>query len=398
MRNHKNIIKINGKQYDARTGSIINGSIVEPQNKPKPSIDGFIIAPQPQQNNKPHSAPHSAHKKQPNTPHPHQQNHKKQPASSRQAGNHTKHRKPQRTNTLARNVVKKPSATRKHHAPRHPKPIKKRGYSISQDRLQRAQSVAKSPTITRFERHQTSSITKKHTMVEVRPEPAQHNYRTVDQTRDQNTKPTTPTNSHTSSHKQHQPSIPKSAAEKQFTKAMNDALSHQEKVNKKSTPRSSRLADKLGVNKRTLNAMAGVLSVVLLVGFFAYQNIPNLSLQMASNRAGISAQMPGYTPSGFSFGGPIEYGPGKVSVPFQSNSDDRYFTLTQQSSNWNSEALLDNYIVENNKQYETFNEKGKTIYVYDGSNATWVSGGVLYKIEGTSDLNKDQLIRMATSL
>jgi hypothetical protein len=85
-------------------------------------------------------------------------------------------------------------------------------------------------------------------------------------------------------------------------------------------------------------------------------------------------------------------------VTFRSNSDERNFELQQQVSNWNSQALVDNFILSENKQYQTFQEKGKTIYVYDNANATWVNGGVWYKIEGNSSLNTEQLLKIASSI
>jgi hypothetical protein len=45
-----------------------------------------------------------------------------------------------------------------------------------------------------------------------------------------------------------------------------------------------------------------------------------------------------------------------------------------------------------------FQQKGLTIYMYDGSHATWVNQGVWYTIEGDSLLDTEQLLRIATSL
>lgn len=142
----------------------------------------------------------------------------------------------------------------------------------------------------------------------------------------------------------------------------------------------------------------GGLAALLLTGFFVYQNIPNLSMRVASTRAGFSAQLPGYKPAGFSQEKLVSYAPGKVTVSFRSNSDERQFQLTQQSSNWNSQALADNYLAKADKQYQTFQASGKTIYIYDNSSATWVNGGVWYQIEGQSDLSSDQLLKIANSI
>lgn len=147
-----------------------------------------------------------------------------------------------------------------------------------------------------------------------------------------------------------------------------------------------------------MNAAAGALAIVLLAGFFAYQNIPNISMRVAASRAGFSAKMPGYQPSGFALQGPINYKPGQISLSFKSNSDDRAFNVSQQVSGWNSEALADNYLAANNKEYQTYQDKGRTIYLYDNSRATWVSGGIWYEVDGNGILSSEQLIRVANSL
>lgn len=95
--------------------------------------------------------------------------------------------------------------------------------------------------------------------------------------------------------------------------------------------------------------------------------------------------------------GPIQYGEGAVTLSYQSNSDDRNFQIVQKSSDWNSQSLLENF-VSDKEPYQTFQDKGRTIYIYGKSSATWVSGGVWYQIEGESDLSSDQLLRIVSSL
>jgi hypothetical protein len=155
---------------------------------------------------------------------------------------------------------------------------------------------------------------------------------------------------------------------------------------------------KLGVSRRALSMSSAVLAVALLAGFFAIQNVPNLSMRVAATRAGFDAAMPGYKPAGFSFKGPIKYSPGQVSVSYESNTDARSYEVKQKASNWNSDALLANFVVAEGKQYQTFLDRGRTLYIYDQSNATWVDDGVWYQIEGQSNMTTDQLIRIASSI
>jgi hypothetical protein len=143
---------------------------------------------------------------------------------------------------------------------------------------------------------------------------------------------------------------------------------------------------------------AGTALVLLVAGYITYLNIPNLSLKVAASRAGINATMPGYKPSGFAMSGPINYSQGLVTLNFQSNSDERSFAIAERASSWDSESLLANYVEQETPNYVTFQEKGLTIYVYDGSNATWVDGGIWYTIEGESQLNSDQLLKIASSM
>lgn len=137
---------------------------------------------------------------------------------------------------------------------------------------------------------------------------------------------------------------------------------------------------------------------LLAGGFVTYNNIPNMALRVAASRAGFQASLPNYKPAGYSFTGPVAYSPGSISVNFQSNSDERDFTITQRESSWDSQSLLDNFIISENKQHVTFQERGLTVYVYESSNATWVDGGIWYTIEGNSQLSSEQLLKIAASL
>jgi hypothetical protein len=96
--------------------------------------------------------------------------------------------------------------------------------------------------------------------------------------------------------------------------------------------------------------------------------------------------------------GPIQYQPGEVTLNYRSTSDQRGFNVVQKNSSWNSETLLENFVTAANKPYQTFQANGRTIYIYDGNKATWVDGGIWYNIDGQSNLNSDQLLRIAGSL
>lgn len=166
----------------------------------------------------------------------------------------------------------------------------------------------------------------------------------------------------------------------------------------KRTNRRAKVAHRLRVSPRLLNAGLVMLAVLMLGGYFAYNNTPNLSMRIASTRSGLNGALPGYQPAGFAMKGPIQYQPGQITVAFRSNSDDRNYTLNERTSNWDSEALLENHVAVNKRSYQTFQDKGKTIYIYDGDSASWMDNGVWYEIKGNASLDTDQMLRIANSL
>lgn len=152
-------------------------------------------------------------------------------------------------------------------------------------------------------------------------------------------------------------------------------------------------------HKRKLSTIVTVLvSMLLIGGFIAYQNIPTISLRVAASRAGFDASKPSDVPSGFAFKGPIAYAPGQVIISFKSNTDDREFQINQRPSEWNSQTLLDNFVSKQTKQYQSFQEQGLTIFLYENSSATWVNKGIWYTLEGRSSLSPEQIVNIATSM
>lgn len=289
---------------------------------------------------------------------------------------HTLHHKQQRSKTLMRNAVSRPSMPMPKTEPKK-NPVEPE-VNVTNDKMKRALAIPKSSLITKF-----SNNTHRGIQTQTRPLP-------VKKAPEGKVTKSTATKSHAS---QSQP-VPTSA-ETHFRNAISKSHSHEQ--SKRHVKKRSNLAKRFGISRKALNASAGALAIVLLFGFFAYQNVPNFSMQIAAARAGFDAKMPSYKPSGFALGGPIQYGPGHITVNFSSNSDDRSFSVSEQVSSWNSEALADNYLTANGKTYQTYQDKGRTIYLYDNSNATWVNGGVWYKVDGNGILSNDQLVRVANS-
>jgi hypothetical protein len=354
--NQKNFIEINGKRYDAVTGAMLKGSAPA-----QPVVDGFVKRPR-------HTTSVPVVR-----------------------GGHGLQKQVQHSKTLMRAAVKKPAAgTHKHltpdvaaakptnvvkaakQAPAKPT-ITPRTAAISPDRQQLAHATTKSAMVHKFGAPQM-------------PAPLHPSIEPLE------VRPTPPPAAKTAVMVQH------SKTADLLDRALAAAQSHNEPLHELKKPLHKRIAHKVGMSSKAMAISTTVVAGLLLGGFYAYQNVPNLAMRVAATRAGFNASMPGYSPSGFAFRGPVQYSAGQVVVSFKSNTDDRTYKLTQQTSSWSSETLLNNYVAAAGKEYQTYQDRGRTIYIYDGSSATWVNGGVWYQIEGKSDLSSDQLVRIAASL
>lgn len=124
-------------------------------------------------------------------------------------------------------------------------------------------------------------------------------------------------------------------------------------------------------------------------------SMPDISAKVAAAQNG--ASYPSFVPRDFT----------ARSASFQKNTfslefvgpDKTRFTLDQEKLPWDSNALLNNYVNPTwGEQYDTIREQGLTIYMYQ-SNAAWVNGGTVYKLNTTSgSLSKKQLKNIITSL
>lgn len=338
-------IEINGKRYDARTGKLLTSDIPAPVIEPKRTAHTSRTAIQ-----------------------------VVAPVVSKQV-----HAQAQRSQTLMRHAVKKPTATKaplphtvKSPATLQATPIQSTRHmplykNTDPERAKRADQIKRSQLVTKFSdisSHAASqTVPTRIEQLPVVQAPQQH----------RNTKPLSPASS-------------------AIEDGLRRAQSHKESLHHAVKTKKSRKKTRL------ISLATSGLTLLLLTGFIAYQNVPNISMRYASTRAGIEAKAPTYQPSGFSLNNKIIYTPGQITMSFSSNSDDRTFTITQRESGWNSETLRTNYVSSTGSTVQTFEDKGRTIYLYGDSSATWVNGGVWYDIKGDSRLNSDQLIRIATSM
>ncbi|MDQ5943471.1 MAG: hypothetical protein QG675_239 [Patescibacteria group bacterium] len=142
------------------------------------------------------------------------------------------------------------------------------------------------------------------------------------------------------------------------------------------------------------------LAGVILLGVYVWQiNYPNLALKVAGSKAGISASLPAYLPNGWKISGDIQANPGSISYKLATAEGDKSVSVNQVRSDWDSQALAENYLAPNADKYTALQAEGLTIYIYNNNQASWVNHGTWYRIEGQDHgLSKDQIIKMATSL
>ena len=124
-------------------------------------------------------------------------------------------------------------------------------------------------------------------------------------------------------------------------------------------------------------------------------SMPDISAKVAAAQNG--ASYPSFVPRDFIASG-ASFQKNTFSLEFV-GPDKTHFTLDQEKLPWDSNALLNNYVKPTwGEQYDTIREQGLTIYMYQ-SNAAWVNGGTVYKLNTTSgSLSKKQLKNIITSL
>lgn len=150
--------------------------------------------------------------------------------------------------------------------------------------------------------------------------------------------------------------------------------------------------------RRLVSIGSTAIAVLLLGAYFTYINMPALSTRIAASQAGINASYPNYQPSGYSLAGPVAYQQGSVVMKFAANGSNENFTLAQTRSEWDSSAVLENYIKPKSRdKYTTTAANGLTIYSY-GTHAAWVNAGILYTVDGNAELAPEQIQKIAASL
>ncbi len=367
-----NTIEINGNLYDAKTGQPLKHKsaaqrTTTPTQTTQKFVDGFHASTQPRKIARKATAKHisvpRAEVKQSAQQLQHTLRHSAPKART----------KPKQSVTLHRQAVKRPviSSDAPTQAAATPAVASTALTFSKSSRDNRAQKITKSNAISRFAKKHEAPLpthvppTQKQTLTHHLA--ASHLVKAEVQTEDSSTK------------------------EQLIKQAVDKAVLEQK--SKKGTKKLK------AAHNRTVRYASSAAVFLLLAGYVAYLNVPGISMKVAANRAGFAAALPGYTPGGYSLKTPITAAPGQVTLNFHANTDGRSFTLKQQPTTWDSTALLENFVTKKSPHYLTYQDRGLTIYIYDGSSAAWVNGGKMYSLEGSnSQLDTDQLLKLATSM
>ena len=149
---------------------------------------------------------------------------------------------------------------------------------------------------------------------------------------------------------------------------------------------------------RIMLATACAAAAVFAIVYFVNLNMPDISMRVAAMQTGINPSYPNYVPRDYGVSS-ITSEEGKITLVFDNSTSGGSFTLVEENSSWDSNALLSNFVKEEyGENYTIVREQGLTIYI-SGSNAAWVNGGIVYKIKTTSgSLTNKQIRSIAVSL
>jgi hypothetical protein len=368
--NSKNFIELNGKRYDASTGTLL--ADVKPQLAPTAktirkaapkTVDGIFrtrttsaaTAGRP-------SAPVKTHKTviaQAKTPRTTPPGHQIRVTTAKP--NPTVRHKLQGSHTLMRTSVKKPGPGLKKQI--HVQSSLQRAipaiiapktsvYSIEQHRLARSKSTPRSQQISRFAAPRPAlAVSLSHVPVQPAPKVT-------------NEPPATP-----APQPAHQPLDMFEQAMLGATHFV-DLAAHKAHFKKKT--------------RRHLASMtAGAAALLVIAGFAAYQNTPGLQLKVAGFKAGVAtAHTPDFKAAGFAYTG-VQSSFGRLTIGLNQAGND--YELIQQNTNWSSDDMIQNISsidASGEPDYQTLQVGNTPVYRFSNTSATWVKDGTWYQLNG----------------
>ena len=182
-------------------------------------------------------------------------------------------------------------------------------------------------------------------------------------------------------------------------RAIAKALSNASKPEKEEVVEKKAKKNKLhlGVG-RIILALSCAAAAVFAIVYFVNLNMPDISMRVAAMQSGIDPKYPSYVPRDFTVNDMVAE-EGKITLNFKNSQNGDSFSIVEERSSWDSNALLVNYVKnEFDEDYTTIRENGLTIYITN-TTATWVNGGMLYKLNiASGSLTKKQIRSIAVSL
>ena len=367
------VIEVNGNRYDAVTGQVLGAAkkmAAQVKNPASGVIDGLV--------RKPALSIVSSVKPGLNSVRPDRSNLRQRYKSA------PGRRQTQRSQTLMRSLVSKPSGVIK-KADSAAKFYKSRTAEISPVRASRAKTVAKNAKVEHF-----GKSAPKNPESFTRP-------RLVSRSSDR-ALVTLPQAKPMKAVAAPLPSMVTSVSHQNLERLLDHALM-QADAHKMALRARAKGWRRVMLAPKWLSIGATSVAFALLVGFFAWQNIPQVSIRLANARAHVSASVPAYTPMGYGVTGPIKADSNQVTINYKAASQNKGgYAITQQASNWDSSSVAAN-AVPSGTQVQSSQVNGTTVYIYGQSNdATWVNHGVLFNLQDKANLSSDQILKIANGL
>lgn len=297
--------------------------------------------------------------------------------------NHVHHHATQHSQTLRRDSVPTPKPSthnllRPNGHLQHESPSliahKQSAENIDIERLARAQNAAKSPLVAR---HATASPTVLPTFASLavqQPSPGPTAPPVVP--------PPTPDNG----------SLPPAPAPQTDNKPV-DIFTHAiANANNFVDPETHKAHYRKKARTHVVSMLAGSLALIVIATFIAYQNSPAMQLKVASVKAGISAHMPNFAAAGFAYNG-VRAGDSRIIFGFRGTGGTTY-QLTQTNTDFNDADMIQAIGSANangTPTYQVVMADGTMVYRFSNTNATWVSDGEWYTVNGRGALTDQQV-------
>lgn len=370
------VIEINGVRYDAGTGDVIskvknfaklravNGSQV---------IDGFVRA----KKNESVAAPANEAKS------PSQK--KVRPAHTVKSSAKNIHHRTERSKTLVRSVVAKPTLRVIQATRTFARPVQKTASAdVDKNKLSRAAKVAKHSKVDRFGTPKVrADISAGAEIGEVITRPHKVQASAPSKGAGSAALPSMVANA---SHLQ---------LERLLDVALHTASSHKESYKKNRTG----VQGKMTRIPKWTKVLIVLVVILATLAFFVWRNIPTVAIKVAGLKANVHTSLPAYTPVGYSYTSATIGSGNEVHINYQDKlNNSKVYRLIEKKTNIDSATLSSSPIVTSS-QVQTTNVNGNSVYIYGPKNdATWVNEGVQYTIDNKAGLTSDQIVGIVQSM